>query len=45
MIFQEMGWQDMHWIDVARDTDRWQALVNAVMTLQVPENVGHFLTS
>jgi len=44
MIFQEIGWWGMHWIGVALDTDRWQALVNAVMTFQVPENVGHFLT-
>ena len=35
----------MHWIDLAWDTDRWQALVNAVMKLKVPENLGHFLTS
>jgi hypothetical protein len=24
---------------------RWKALVNAVMNLQVPQNVGNFLTS
>jgi hypothetical protein len=24
------------WIDVAQDGDRWQALVNVVMNLQVP---------
>jgi len=29
-----MGGKD--WIDVARDRDRWQALVNAVMNLGVP---------
>jgi hypothetical protein len=26
----------MDWIDMAQDRDRWQALVNAVMNLQVP---------
>jgi hypothetical protein len=26
----------MDWIDLARDTDRWLELVNAVMNLQVP---------
>ena len=26
----------MVWIDVAEDTDRWRALVNAVMNLRVP---------
>ena len=25
----------MDWIDVAQDRDRWRALVNAVMNLQV----------
>jgi hypothetical protein len=45
MIFHEMGWQGIHWIDVAQDTDRWQDLVNALMKLRVPENVGHLLTS
>jgi hypothetical protein len=26
----------MDWIDVAQDRDRWRALMNAVMSLQVP---------
>jgi len=26
----------MDWIGLAEDRDRWQALVNAVMNLQVP---------
>jgi hypothetical protein len=26
----------MDWIDMAQDTDRWQAVVNVVMTLRVP---------
>ena len=25
----------MNWIDLAEDRDRWQALVNAVMNLQI----------
>ena len=32
---QEVGCGGMDWIELARDTDRWQALVNAVMNLWV----------
>jgi hypothetical protein len=35
----------MVWIELAQDRDRWQALVNVVMKLYVPQNVGNFLTS
>jgi len=28
---QEIGWDGMGWIDLARDRDRWRALVNTVM--------------
>jgi len=31
-----MGEGKMDWIDLAQDRDRWRALVNAVMDLQVP---------
>ena len=33
---QEMGCEEMDWIDLAQDRDRWQALVNAVMNRRVP---------
>ena len=36
MDFQEMGCGGMGWIDVAQDRDRWQAIVNGVMSLWVP---------
>ena len=36
MDFQEVGGGGMEWIDVAQDSDRWLALVNAVMNLRVP---------
>ena len=42
---QELGWEDMNWIDLAQGRDRWQALVNTVMNLRVPYNVRNFLTN
>jgi hypothetical protein len=35
----------MDWIDQAQYRDRWRALVNAVMNIQFPYNVGEFLTA
>ena len=35
----------MGWIDLAQDKDRWRTLVNAVMNILLPYNVGIFLTS
>jgi hypothetical protein len=34
----------MDWIDQAEDRDKWWALVDMVMNLWVPQNVGDFLT-
>ena len=36
MDFQETRWGDMDWIDMARDWDRWRALLTVVMNLRVP---------
>ena len=45
MDLLEVGWEDMDWIDLAQDRDRWQSLGNAVINHRVPYNVGNFLTS
>jgi hypothetical protein len=42
---KEVGCEDMDWIDVAQDRDRWRALVNAVMNFQALLNAGSFLAS
>ena len=36
MYVHEVGCEGVDWIDLARDRDRWWALVNAVMNLRVP---------
>jgi hypothetical protein len=36
MDLQEVGWDGVDWIDMAKDRDRWWALVNAVSNLRVP---------
>jgi hypothetical protein len=42
---QEVGLGVTDWFDLAYDRDcRW-TLVNAVMNLRVPQNLGNFLTS
>jgi hypothetical protein len=31
----EIGWGGVDWIGLAQDRDKWRALTNAVMSLQV----------
>ena len=42
---QEEECEGMDWIDLAQDRDKLRALVNAVMSLRIPQNAGNFLTS
>jgi hypothetical protein len=32
----EMGWVDVDWIGLAKDMNRWRALMNSVLTLRIP---------
>jgi hypothetical protein len=42
--FQEVRLEGMDWIDLAQDRNRWLAVVNAVINLQVPQHAGNFLS-
>jgi hypothetical protein len=35
MDLVEVGWCDVDWIGLARERDRWRALVNSVLNLRV----------
>jgi hypothetical protein len=35
MDLREIGWRGVEWIHLVQDRDWWQALVNAMMNLQV----------
>ena len=36
MDFQEVGCEDIDWIELTQDRDRWREIVSAVMNLRVP---------
>ena len=37
MDLKEIGYDIVEWINLAQDRDKWQALVNTVMNLRVPQ--------
>jgi hypothetical protein len=45
MDLREKEWDGMDWTDLAQHKDQWSALVNTVMNLRVPQNIGNFLSS
>jgi hypothetical protein len=36
MYLGEVGWGDVDWIGLAKDKNRWRALVNSILNLRVP---------
>jgi hypothetical protein len=36
MDLEEVGWCDVGWIGLAKDRNRWRAVVNSVLNLRVP---------
>jgi hypothetical protein len=36
MDLQEVGGKSMDWIELAEDSNRWRALVNAIMNIRGP---------
>jgi hypothetical protein len=33
---RHIGWDGVDWIDMAKERDKWRALVNTVLNLRVP---------
>jgi hypothetical protein len=42
---QETGCEDISWINLAQDRDRWRAVVNAIMNLRAVQNTLNLLTA
>jgi hypothetical protein len=40
MDLREIGWDGVHWVDLAQDRDHLRALVNTVMNLRVHKMLG-----
>jgi hypothetical protein len=36
MDLGEVGWGDVDWVGLAKDRNRWKALVNSILNLRVP---------
>jgi hypothetical protein len=35
MIFKELSWEGVDWIDLVQDREKWRVFVNTVMNLRV----------
>jgi hypothetical protein len=41
---RDIGWGGMDWINLFQDTDQCGALVNTVINLRGPQNIGKFFS-
>ena len=41
----EMGWEIVDCMNLAQETEKWQAVLNMEMKLRAPENMGHLLNN
>jgi hypothetical protein len=39
-VDRELGWDDVDWIGLAQDRDRWRALLDSLLKLRIPWNAG-----
>jgi hypothetical protein len=44
MDIKEMVWEVVNWINLAQNGEKWWALVNTVMNLQVPHKIRSSLS-
>jgi hypothetical protein len=42
---RNIGWGGVDWIILAQDRDQWRVVVNTMMNLRVPYNVGNDLST
>jgi hypothetical protein len=40
-----LGWDEVDWIDLASDRDKWHDAAKTVIKLRLPQNVGNSLIS
>jgi len=45
IYLKETGWKDADWGQLAKDRDRWSALINKVMGLRFAQNPRSYLTT
>jgi hypothetical protein len=45
MVVRERGCDGTDWFHLAKERDKWKALVSTIMNIRAPQNVGKFLNS